>query len=112
MRHGLGPRLRQRSRLTTSSHIPRRTLYGDASGRPRQQQNGDITPPGEVRRNEGEGVRVETRFSADADRVIDELESDPEREDLLEVVWDTIEFISENPDSAEARRRGFRTPEG
>jgi hypothetical protein len=41
-----------------------------------------------------------------------ELESDPDRDDLLDAVWDTIDFVCQHSNSAQARRRAMRTPGG
>jgi hypothetical protein len=56
--------------------------------------------------------RLSAIFSADASRVLDELEKNPKDERLLDAIWDIIELITENPASAIARRRVLRTPEG
>lgn len=52
------------------------------------------------------------RFSPDAERVLDELEKDPANDRLVDAIWDTIDLITEHPDSAEARRRALRTVKG
>lgn len=52
------------------------------------------------------------RFSPDAARVLDELESDPANDRLVDAIWDTVEMIAEHPTSATARRRALRTPKG
>jgi hypothetical protein len=51
-------------------------------------------------------------LSADADQVLGELEGDAKNEELLQTIWDVIEFIAEHSASAEARRRLLRTPGG
>jgi len=51
-------------------------------------------------------------FAPDASRVLDDLERNPALDRLLEAVWDTIDLISEQPTSREARRRAIRSPKG
>jgi len=56
--------------------------------------------------------RLTARLSPDAMRVMDELESDPANDPLVDAIWDTIEFIAEHPTSAQARRHVLRTQKG
>lgn len=51
-------------------------------------------------------------FSAESSRVLDELEKDANGGHLLESIWSAIDLITDNPDSASARRRALRTPGG
>jgi hypothetical protein len=55
---------------------------------------------------------VKPLFSPGAERVLAEVEADLEREALCDAVWDTIDFVCQHPDSAQARRRALRTPAG
>jgi len=55
---------------------------------------------------------VKAWFSPDASRVLDELERDPANERFVDVIWEAIGLITEQPDSASARYRALRTVEG
>ena len=52
------------------------------------------------------------RFSPDAERILDELEKEPANEQFIDAIWDTIDLITEQPESAAARRRALRTTSG
>jgi hypothetical protein len=52
------------------------------------------------------------RFSPDAARILDELEKDAANEHFVDAIWHTIDLITEQPDSAVARRRALRTVRG
>jgi hypothetical protein len=45
-------------------------------------------------------------------RALDQREGDPTADDLIDAVWDTLDFIEANPSAADARRRALRTPAG
>jgi hypothetical protein len=51
-------------------------------------------------------------FSPDAEGILGELEKDPANDRLVDAIWDTIDLITEQPDSASARRRALRTTAG
>jgi hypothetical protein len=51
-------------------------------------------------------------FSWDAHYVLDELEKDPANDRFVDAIWDIIDLVLEQPDSAAARRRALRSPEG
>jgi len=55
---------------------------------------------------------MKPQFSPDAARVLDELERDPDKLNFTDAVWDTIDLITENSDSAAARRRALRSVKG
>jgi hypothetical protein len=55
---------------------------------------------------------VEARISPEAARLLDELEQDPSNDRLVDAIWDVIDLVTEHPESAPARRRALRTPEG
>jgi hypothetical protein len=55
---------------------------------------------------------LRARFSPDAERVLDELDKDPSNDRLVGAIWDTIDLITEHPESAPARRRALRTVKG
>jgi hypothetical protein len=52
------------------------------------------------------------RFSPDAGRILDELEKDPANEHLVDAIWEIIDLITDQPNSAAARRRALRTTGG
>lgn len=56
--------------------------------------------------------RVNSRLSPGAERTLDELEGDPDADDLVDAIWSTIENIAEDPGSADVRRRSLRTLAG
>jgi hypothetical protein len=51
-------------------------------------------------------------FSQHVGYVLDKLERDAKYDYLLEAIWDVIEFVTENPTDAFARRRSLRTAKG
>ncbi len=51
-------------------------------------------------------------FSPDAIRTLDELEKEPGNEQFVDAIWDVIDLITEQPESAPARRRALRTTRG
>lgn len=51
-------------------------------------------------------------FSPDAGRVLDELEKDPENHEFVDAIWDVVDLVTNQPDSAPARRRALRTVKG
>jgi hypothetical protein len=55
---------------------------------------------------------LHAKFSAEAAHVLADLDSDPKNDRFLSAIWDTVEFITDNPTSARARRRALRTPRG
>jgi hypothetical protein len=55
---------------------------------------------------------VELLFSPEAGDVLDELESDPSKDKLVDAIWDVLELIAEQPGSAQARHRVLRTVAG
>jgi hypothetical protein len=55
---------------------------------------------------------VKALFSPDASRVLDELEKDPANDHFVDVIWEIIDLITEQPDTAPARRRALRTVAG
>jgi hypothetical protein len=55
---------------------------------------------------------MEPIFSPDAGHVLDELEGNAKNDRLVDAIWDVIDFITEHPGSARARRRGLQTPGG
>lgn len=55
---------------------------------------------------------MKEQFSPDAERVLDELEGDPANNLFVEAIWDTIDLITEQPNSAPARHRALRTAKG
>jgi hypothetical protein len=55
---------------------------------------------------------LEPRFSPDAERILNELEKDPENDRLVDAIWDTVDLITEQPQSALARRRALRSAKG
>lgn len=55
---------------------------------------------------------MKARYSPDAERVLDELEEDPANDRLVDAIWDTIDLITEHPESASARRRSLRSVKG
>jgi ParE toxin of type II toxin-antitoxin system, parDE len=55
---------------------------------------------------------MEAQFSPDAARILDELEKNPANDRIVDAIWDTIDLIREQPDSAQARRRALRTAMG
>ena len=48
---------------------------------------------------------MEPVFSPDAERVLNELEKDPANDRFADAIWDVIDLIRTQPDSARARRR-------
>jgi hypothetical protein len=51
-------------------------------------------------------------FSPDATGTLDELEKEPGNERLVDAIWNAIDLIIEQPESALARRRALRTTRG
>jgi hypothetical protein len=55
---------------------------------------------------------VELSFSPLAGETLDRLEKDASFDRLVDSIWDSLDLISESPDSAIARRRVLHTPTG
>jgi hypothetical protein len=55
---------------------------------------------------------LEPLFSPDAERVLNGLEKDPENDEFVDAIWDVIDLVTHQPDSAAARRRALRTVKG
>lgn len=55
---------------------------------------------------------MKLNFSPEANDALDQLEQDPSNNSLCDAVWDTLDVIATEPDSARARRRVLRTPKG
>jgi len=82
------------------------------SRRTRPARSRRLSPPfGQRAASEREGS-VEPIFSPDAGYVLDELEADAKNDRLVDAIWEVIDFITEQPGSAQARRRGLRTAGG
>jgi hypothetical protein len=55
---------------------------------------------------------MQPRFAPDATSILDELEKDPAYDRFVDSIWDTIDLIVEQPNSAAAKRRALRTVAG
>jgi hypothetical protein len=55
---------------------------------------------------------LEPVFSPDAERVLNELEKDPANDRFVDAIWDIIDLVTTQPESARARRRALRTAKG
>jgi len=55
---------------------------------------------------------LEPLFSPDAERILNELEKDPENDRFVDGIWDVIDLITEEPMPAPARRRALRSARG
>lgn len=52
------------------------------------------------------------RFAPDAQSVLNELEKDEANNHFVDAIWDVVDLIASQPDSALTRRRSLRTVKG